>query len=166
MKTSIALILACVCLSGCASPTSGNTTTSVATQVAIIADVTQTGADLAVTGALTQKPTIRPYLEASREALNALLASGNTTTPTQLQAYLNQSVPAEYQALADAALRAAMGAYETWYAANSAKLTADQNVAYTLQILTALDAGLNAGLGPQTTSTTTNAPLTTNSTAQ
>ncbi|MGA2052939.1 MAG: hypothetical protein ABSH19_06485 [Opitutales bacterium] len=153
-------------MSGCtASGTTGNSSVSVlsqdpTTQVAIIAQVAQAGTQLGVAAAITQQPALRQYFEASREALNALLATGNTaaagnlttttamTNPTQLQSYLNQSVPAAYQPLVDAGLNAAIGAYTTWYNANASKLTTSDTAKYSLQILTAIDAGLNAALGP------------------
>jgi len=114
------------------------------------ADV-QDGTQLGVGAALLQKPELRPYFEASREALNALLAA-QTTDPVQLQADLNQSVPAVEQPLVDAALEAAIGTYATWYNANAAQLTASDTTKYALQILTALDTGLNAALGSNTVS--------------
>jgi len=137
---------------GCASAgAGGNTTAGIlpqtpAARAAVVAQIVQDGTQLGVGAALLQKPELRPYFEASREALNALLAA-QTTDPVQLQADLNQSVPAVEQPLVDAALEAAIGAYAAWYNANAAQLTASDTTKYALQILTALDTGLNAALG-------------------
>ena len=142
---------------GCASTGAGGNATAAifpqtpAARAAVVAQIVQDGTQLGVGAALLQKPELRPYFEASREALNALLAA-QTTDPVQLQADLNQSVPAVEQPLVDAALEAAIGTYATWYNANAAQLTASDTTKYALQILTALDTGLNAALGSNTVS--------------
>jgi hypothetical protein len=94
-------------------------------------------------------------------------ASDLGTNPAQLETYLNQSVPAAYQPLVNTAFDAAIGAYTAWYEANASKLTASDSAKYALQILTAIDAGLNAALGPvaSTTPPTTSTPAQTAPTA-
>jgi hypothetical protein len=146
----IAIGLLCLGLSssGCSTlDGSGNTTASPAEQVTAVSQIVQDGTQFGVAAILTQKPALRQYFEASREALNAALGQG-LTNPTQLQAYLNQSVPAPYQPLVNAALNAGITAYTTWYTANAPKLTTSDTAKYALQILTALNTGLNAALGP------------------
>jgi hypothetical protein len=145
---AVGLLCLGLCSSGCSTlDAGGNTTASPAEQVVVVSQIVQDGTQLGVVAALTQKPELRQYFEASREALNAALGQG-LTSPTQLQAYLNQSVPAPYQPLVNVALNAGINAYTAWYAANAPKLTSSDTAKYALQILTALDAGLNAALGP------------------
>ena len=149
---ALGLISLALLTGGCASTdTGGNTTVAIlpqtpAARAAVVAQIVQDGTQLGVAAALLQKPELRPYFEASREALNALLAT-QTTDPAQLRTDLNQSVPVAEQPLVDAALATAIGAYATWYNVNAPQLTASDTTKYALQILTALDTGLNAALG-------------------